>query len=136
MVSNHDTWLRSDFSVACPTDWEHIFEKYNLERQTRFRTNFVRADWDAQRQLYVIQLEDMDDRSKTFTHEAEVLISAIGGFSTPTEKPEGMKGLERFHGTTFHSARWRHDVPLKGKRIGVIGNGCSAGESDDTAVAC
>ena len=32
-------------------------------------------------------------------------------------------GLDSFAGASFHSARWDHDVPLDGKRIGVIGNG-------------
>ncbi len=31
-----------------------------------------------------------------------------------------------FKGPTFHSAQWRHDVDLKGKRVPVIGTGASA----------
>ncbi|KAH9035524.1 hypothetical protein EDB85DRAFT_1943840 [Lactarius pseudohatsudake] len=33
-----------------------------------------------------------------------------------------------FEGESWHSARWRHDVPLAGKRVGVVGNGCSAAQ--------
>lgn len=40
--------------------------------------------------------------------------------------PKDIAGVENFHGELWHSARWRHDVELKGKRVGVIGNGCSA----------
>ena len=32
----------------------------------------------------------------------------------------------RFKGPAFHSARWRHDVDLTGKRVAVIGTGASA----------
>src|SRR5207244_12717512 len=35
-------------------------------------------------------------------------------------------GLDRFGGTAFHTARWRHDVDLSGKRVAVIGTGCTA----------
>jgi cation diffusion facilitator CzcD-associated flavoprotein CzcO len=35
-------------------------------------------------------------------------------------------GLDSFSGPAFHTAQWRHDVPLEGKRVGVIGTGCSA----------
>jgi 4-hydroxyacetophenone monooxygenase len=35
-------------------------------------------------------------------------------------------GLERFEGEAFHSARWRHDVELAGRRVAVIGTGASA----------
>jgi cation diffusion facilitator CzcD-associated flavoprotein CzcO len=35
-------------------------------------------------------------------------------------------GVDTFRGEIFHSATWRQDVSLKGKRVVVIGNGCSA----------
>ena len=31
-----------------------------------------------------------------------------------------------FAGPAFHTARWRHDVDLAGKRVAVVGTGCSA----------
>jgi cation diffusion facilitator CzcD-associated flavoprotein CzcO len=37
-----------------------------------------------------------------------------------------LQGIETFKGEVFHSARWRHDVDLRGKRVGVLGNGSSA----------
>jgi len=43
-------------------------------------------------------------------------------------------GLESFEGRVFHSARWDHDAPLEGARIGVIGNG-STGVQIVTALA-
>src|SRR5262249_23748185 len=33
---------------------------------------------------------------------------------------------DRFQGLRFHSARWRHDHDLEGKRVAVIGNAASA----------
>lgn len=35
-------------------------------------------------------------------------------------------GIETFGGAWFHSARWDHDVPLDGRRFGVIGTGSTA----------
>jgi cation diffusion facilitator CzcD-associated flavoprotein CzcO len=35
-------------------------------------------------------------------------------------------GLETFEGPAFHTARWRHEVELAGKRVAVVGTGCSA----------
>jgi cation diffusion facilitator CzcD-associated flavoprotein CzcO len=34
--------------------------------------------------------------------------------------------LESFEGPAFHTAQWRHDVDLSGKRVAVVGTGCSA----------
>jgi cation diffusion facilitator CzcD-associated flavoprotein CzcO len=48
-----------------------------------------------------------------FTIEADVFISAMGGLSTPLDKPPGMKGIENFAGEVFHSARWNHELPCK-----------------------
>jgi cation diffusion facilitator CzcD-associated flavoprotein CzcO len=37
-----------------------------------------------------------------------------------------LPGLEDFEGPAFHTAEWRHDVDLAGKRVALIGTGCSA----------
>ncbi len=34
-------------------------------------------------------------------------------------------GLDSFEGPSFHTARWRDDVELEGKRVAIIGNGAS-----------
>ena len=44
------------------------------------------------------------------------------------DEPPSLKGLKDFQGERFHSARWRHDVSLANKRVGIIGNGCSAAQ--------
>lgn len=57
-------------------------------------------------------------------HTADVLITACGQLNTPAVPP--LPGLDTFGGPAFHTARWRHDVALQGKRVAVIGTGCSA----------
>ena len=57
---------------------------------------------------------------------ADVLVSAVGQLSEPVI-PD-LPGIDRFAGPAFHSARWRHDVDLRGKRIAVIGTGASAAQ--------
>lgn len=58
------------------------------------------------------------------TWEAEALVSAVGQLSTPVV-PD-LPGVGSFEGPAFHSARWRHDVDLTGKRVAVVGTGASA----------
>lgn len=108
-------------------DWEGLFSKYNLDEITRFNSSFQRADWNPETKSYKVIFNDTLDPKQVFELDADIVISAIGGFSTPLDKPPGMTGLERFKGERFHSARWDHSVDLKGKKVGVIGNGCSAG---------
>ncbi len=53
-----------------------------------------------------------------------MLILAAGFLSEPSLP--AIEGLDRFEGTIFHSARWRHDHDLAGERVAVIGTGASA----------
>jgi cation diffusion facilitator CzcD-associated flavoprotein CzcO len=61
-------------------------------------------------------------RGETF--DAQVVVSGMGGLSRP--QIPAIPGLDQFDGPAFHSAEWRHDAPLAGKRVGVIGTGASA----------
>ena len=81
------------------------------------------AKWDDVTQEYEILSEDTvtGEQSRSTAH---ILISAIGVLETP--RFPSIPGLERFKGEMFHSARWNPDVNLRGKRVGVVGNGASA----------
>jgi cation diffusion facilitator CzcD-associated flavoprotein CzcO len=57
-------------------------------------------------------------------YDADVVIPAVGQLSDPAI-PD-LPGRDSFAGPAFHSARWRHDVPLEGTRVAVIGTGASA----------
>ena len=55
---------------------------------------------------------------------ADVVVAAGGPLSDPAI-PE-LAGLFTFGGTVFHSANWRHDHDLTGRRVAVVGTGASA----------
>ncbi len=70
------------------------------------------------------------------TYEAELVVSAVGQLSAPVVP--SLPGREAFAGPAFHSAEWRHDVDLRGRRVAVVGTGASAiqfvpGIADDAA---
>ncbi|MBP9232358.1 MAG: NAD(P)/FAD-dependent oxidoreductase, partial [Phenylobacterium sp.] len=56
--------------------------------------------------------------------EATAVITAVGQLNRP--RLPDVRGRERFKGPAFHSAQWRHDIDLTGKRVAVIGTGASA----------
>jgi cation diffusion facilitator CzcD-associated flavoprotein CzcO len=97
---------------------EGCARKYGLLPHVRFGAELVRAEYDETAQLWRVRTRD----GRQFT--APVLISGMGGLSNPAY-PQ-LPGLERFQGPAFHSAEWRHDVDLRGKRVAVIGTGASA----------
>ena len=55
--------------------------------------------------------------------EAHAVVSAVGQLNRPA-MPE-IEGLASFEGKMWHSARWQEE-DLAGKRVGVIGTGCSS----------
>lgn len=58
------------------------------------------------------------------TAAADVVVSGLGGLHEPN-KP-AFTGAETFHGPIFHTAEWRHDVDLTGKRVAIVGSAASA----------
>jgi len=55
---------------------------------------------------------------------ARYFIAAPGPLSDP--RIPDIEGIDRFNGAIFHSARWRDDVRLDGRRVAVVGTGASA----------
>ncbi len=58
------------------------------------------------------------------TYDADIVVSAVGQLSNPVVP--ALPGADTFAGPAFHSAQWRHDVRLAGKRVAVVGTGASA----------
>ncbi len=96
---------------------EDTARSYGVLDRIRTSTEVRNAAWDEQRRVWRIE-------TSAGPHEAEVLLTACGQLSVPTVPP--LPGLDSFSGPAFHTARWRHDVELAGKRVAVIGTGCSA----------
>ncbi|HEX2088202.1 MAG TPA: NAD(P)/FAD-dependent oxidoreductase [Solirubrobacteraceae bacterium] len=96
---------------------EDVARREGVLDDIRTNTEVVGARWDAERAKWVLLTAKGE-------HEADVLITACGQLSVPSVPP--LPGLDRFAGPAFHTAQWDHDVPLEGKRVGVIGTGCSA----------
>ncbi|KXN92229.1 4-hydroxyacetophenone monooxygenase, partial [Leucoagaricus sp. SymC.cos] len=107
--------------------WEGLWKKHDLQAHTKLSTSVQIAEWDKEKMNYRIIIKD-EKTGKEELVQAEIMISAIGGFFEPLFPKELEGQIEKFKGVVWHSARWRHDVDLKGKRVGVIGNGCSAAQ--------
>lgn len=127
------------FSYEAKTDWsralppaaelwaylEGVADKYDLRRRMAFGVEVRRAEWDEARarwRLTVVRLEDGSESA----HECQFLFGATGQLVRPRELD--VPGADSFRGEIFHSARWRQDVDLTGKRVVVFGNGCTGAQ--------
>ncbi len=95
-----------------------VSKKYGPYDHTRFETDVREGRWDDERHLWVLKV---DTPSGQETIEANVVINAVGAFANPNFPK--IEGLDSFEGQVLHPSRWPEDVDLRGKRVGVIGNG-------------
>jgi cation diffusion facilitator CzcD-associated flavoprotein CzcO len=96
---------------------EDVARRHGVLDRIRTGTEVTRASWDDERNRWILE-------TSAGTQEADVLVTACGQLSVPSVPP--IPGLESFEGPAFHTARWRDDVDLAGKRVAVVGTGCSA----------
>jgi cation diffusion facilitator CzcD-associated flavoprotein CzcO len=96
---------------------EQVVRDHGVEGRVRTGVEVTGARWHPDERRW--HLETSGGRA-----EADILLTACGQLSIP--QMPALPGLERFEGPAFHSARWHHDVPLDGRRVAVIGTGCSA----------
>lgn len=152
LEKNHEiggTWLENDypgagvdtpshlysFSFTPHPDWSRYYAKqpeildylrdvakqHDVLENVRFGTEVVSATFDATTGRWTVVSRDGDG---THTDVADVVISSVGQLNRP--QTPAIAGADTFTGVAFHSARWRHDVDLVGKRVGVLGVGASA----------
>ncbi|KAF8476428.1 hypothetical protein DFH94DRAFT_683823 [Russula ochroleuca] len=107
-------------------DYMHgIVDKHGLRNHCRFHTSVDKAEWDADANLWRIETRDVRTAGeKKQLFHATALVLAIDVLVV--SRIPKLQGIESFEGEVFHSARWRHNVDLRGKRVGVLGNGSSA----------
>lgn len=120
------------FSFAQNPDWTRKFAPWNeihdylrqvavdygLLPDIRFDSTVDELRFDDHTLRWTISLANGEQ------HTATAVISAVGGLSQPSIP--AIEGFETFAGDSFHSAQWRHDLDLTGRKVAVIGSGASA----------
>ncbi|MEM9897635.1 MAG: NAD(P)/FAD-dependent oxidoreductase, partial [Bacteroidota bacterium] len=97
---------------------KYVVDKYDLRHHIHFQREMTSAKWADTESHWVVCTKD------GLTYHSRALICAIGQLHHP--RVPDIKGKDSFSGANWHSARWRHDVPLNDKVVGVIGNAASA----------
>jgi len=92
--------------------------KFGFYDKCLFHTTVERTDWNEATGRWTVHT-DRDD-----TMQARYVILANGILTTP--KLARIGGMESFEGDSFHTSRWRYDVDLEGKTVGIIGTGATA----------
>jgi cyclohexanone monooxygenase len=97
---------------------EKTVDEFSLRPHFRFGTTVVSVVWSDSGKHYTVGFAD--GRDAVF----DIVICCVGSLNIPLIPP-GID-IASFPGIAFHTSRWRDDVSLEGRRVGVIGTGASA----------
>ena len=120
------------YSFAPNPDWSHVYAPGGEIQDYFERCATTYALWPHIRLGREIDAARFDETTARWhlttgageRDTANVVISAVGALHIPN-MPE-IDGLDSFAGQMIHSARWRGDMDLAGKRVAVIGSAASA----------
>ena len=104
-----------------PEIWDylrHCVDVYGLSPHLRFDAEVTGADFDEDSRRWQVEVNGAE------VIDTRVLVAGVGALHHP--RIPDFPGLATFSGTTFHSAQWRHDHDLRGRRVAVIGTGASS----------
>ncbi|KAL3477268.1 hypothetical protein BJX99DRAFT_246243 [Aspergillus californicus] len=103
--------------------------KYSLRQYCRVKHQVVHAGWSEKpahggegKGGYNVRVQDLDS-GREFVDSCDILINA-GGILNSWRWP-AIPGLKDFQGTLVHTANWDDGIDLRGKHVGLIGNGSS-----------
>ena len=97
---------------------QKMAEKFGFYDHCLFHTTVEKTEWDEDAGRWIVYTNRGD------AMRARYLIHANGILTTP--KLARIEGMETFQGESFHTSRWRYDIALDGKRVGIIGTGATA----------
>lgn len=129
VAAHNYTW-----SFEPKTDWSGVYassqeiyayfndfaDKYGLRQYIKTQQQVVGAKWTGSG--WNVSIKDLTT-GETANDTCDILVNA-GGFLNKWKWPN-IPGLDKYKGTLLHSANWDETVDLKGKSVGLIGNGSS-----------
>ncbi|KAF1984630.1 FAD/NAD(P)-binding domain-containing protein [Aulographum hederae CBS 113979] len=104
---------------------EATVDKFDFRPHMVFNTSCEGATWLSGEKKWEVRFFEEKTKQR-FTKKASIFVSAIGSIAEP--RKANFPGMEEFQGTVFHTARWNLDYDYRGKRMALIGNGCSAAQ--------
>ena len=95
-----------------------VAAKHQLRPKAEFGVRVIKLAYDENACLWTATAEN----GKKYV--ARVVVSGIGALSIPSIPK--IEGADAFKGEVLHTARWRKDTNLRGKKVVVVGGGASA----------
>jgi len=101
--------------------FDYCADEFGIRDNICFGTQVLSASFDENNSEWQVRLRDGNGERDV---RAKALIGAVGQLNRPSIPK--IDGDDSFAGARFHTAQWRSDVALEGKRIAVIGTAATA----------
>jgi 4-hydroxyacetophenone monooxygenase len=99
-------------------DW--VADTFDLRDDIVFDTEVRALTWDEAASEWEVELEGPGGRR---TLRSNAVVTAVGFLNRP-KIPE-IEGMADFRGPSWHTSRWPDDADVAGKRVAVVGTGCT-----------
>jgi len=99
-------------------DW--VAEKFELRDDIAFNTEVRSLTWDESAAMWDIRVHGPGGER---TLRSNAVITGVGFLNRPN-MPE-IEGMAEFAGPSWHTAHWPQGEDLSGKRVAVVGTGCT-----------
>jgi 4-hydroxyacetophenone monooxygenase len=100
-------------------DW--VADHFDVRRHIQFEKEVRAITWDETSSEWEVRYVEKSGEEKIL--RANAVFTAVG-FLNRARLPD-IEGRETFRGGSWHTSRWPEGVDLNGKRVAVIGTGCS-----------
>lgn len=97
---------------------EEITDRYQLRPNVKLNDEAASAVWDESAKTWTVTT------ASGAAYTGDAVIGALGQLNRPNWP--AIPGKDDFQGAITHSAEWDHSIPIKGKRVGIIGCAASA----------
>lgn len=98
--------------------FQHVDKCIDVSKDTLYSTRVAKATWNDETHKWILECDNGTHITTTYLH-------CCLGFAAKRHFPD-WEGLNTFKGYMCHSSFWpSEDVDVKGKKVGVVGNGAT-----------
>jgi len=104
--------------------YKRVVSTYDVESRVQYQQLVSNVKFSRSTGVWTITILDLTTQEER-VETCNVFVSAVGALSTPADPPFD---TTNFDGKVMHTAGWDENYDLKGKKVVVLGNGCSAAQ--------
>ena len=98
----------------------YVIDKFEIRKYAKTNQTVTKLTYEESKCLWHVEVASGE------MYIARFIIDTSGVLANP--HIPCIKGADSFQGAKFHTGQWDHNVPYDGKRVAVIGSGCSAAQ--------